>query len=479
MGNYSNPDIEEFNKATLTNNTSQKIDSTIVTNAKSNRERKYNSINTNFTYNIDSIGKVLSLDLDFFKYQSNNARNVFSNNFLETVPPVINSSFSAQNIGEQDIVNYSFSLDMEHPLKYISLNYGGRLSFSKTDNKVVFNNLSSGVPVFDPSQSDRYNYKEDTQALYFSVQKDFGNKINSKIGIRMENTVIEGQSISLKQTNKSSYTKFFPTAYMSFSPNKKNSFSLNYGRRINRPAFSWLNPFKWYYSNFSFSEGNPNLTPSFTHNVEIDYTYNNKWINSLYFSSLKDGFEYVTIVDKTTNTQKLFAQNFIKTNIAGIYEVLLFKFSKRVSSQIVVDLYYSDSKSSIPITNKSLNGWNLESSASFDIVLQKDKKILLNLAYAYASEGVDNLDKNTPLSQTDASLKFFLLDKNLQITLTGNDIFKTNQPEYIGFSNNLKTSFKNYYDDRFFRVSLIYNLGKKIDIEKHKSKNKEEKKRII
>ncbi|AXT63081.1 TonB-dependent receptor [Aquimarina sp. AD10] len=478
IGNYGKPDIVENNRATLTNNLTQELDSLISTRARTNREKKYNSINTNFTYTIDSIGKILSVDIDFFKYQNNDNRNVSSNNFLGDGSLITDSFFSAQNIGKQDITNYSANLDMEHPLKNISLNYGGRLSFSETDNKVVFNDLSSGVSVFDPSQSDEFNYTENTQALYFSAHKNFGDKIEAKIGVRMENTEIKGQSIVSNQTNNNSYTEFFPTAYLSYVPSDMHTFSLNYGRRIDRPTFSWLNPFRWYSSNFSFSEGNPNLTPSFTHNIELDYTYNDNWINSLYFSSLEDGFEYVTIVDETTNTQRLFAQNFIKTNIIGLYEMISFEPFKGVSTSLVMNVYYSDSRSSIPVTNQSLTGWNLESYIGSDFVLHKDKKILFNVSYILASDGVDNLDRNTALSQLDASLKFFLLDKNLQITLSGNDILKSNQPEYKGFSNNLRTSFKNYYDTRNFRVSLVYNIGKKIDVEEREIKNEEEKDRI-
>ena len=41
---------------------------------------------------------------------------------------------------------------MEHPTKWINLNYGLKTSCIKTDNEFDFYNLSSGISIFDPTQ---------------------------------------------------------------------------------------------------------------------------------------------------------------------------------------------------------------------------------------------------------------------------------------------------------------------------------------
>lgn len=477
IGSISKPKIKEKDITKLTNNVTETLDSLILTEAVNHRKNIYNSFNTHFNYDIDTIGKKLSIDFDYFKYESDDNREFSSNNYFDIESAIPNSSFSAQNNGNQNIYNYSLNIDIEHPLTKVSLNYGGKLSFTNTNNEVVFNNFTSGVSVFDPTQSNSFTYEEKTQTLYASAKKNINVKLEAKIGLRVESTQTKGKSITLNLTNKNSYTEFFPTAYLSYQPNDNNSFSLNYGKRIDRPSFRWLNPFRWYHSNYSFSEGNPQLRPSFTNNIEFEFVHKDNWINNIYFSNLKDGFEYVTIVDDQTNTQMLVAKNFIKTNMIGLYEIVTFKPLKWISTNLAMDIYYSDSKSLTPITNQSLNAWNLESSISNDFILQKNNNILLNVSYTLASDGVDNLDRNTAFSQLDASLKLFLLDKSLQVSLTGNDILRTSRPEFIGVSNNIKTSFKNYYDARYFRVSLVYNIGRKIRVEEREIKNMEEKER--
>src|SRR5690606_40794019 len=105
--------------------------------------------------------------------------------------------------------------------------------------------LTSGVPIFDISQSNQFKYEENTQAVYFSAQKEITEKWEAKIGLRLENTQLKGNSVTLNQENETNYTKLFPTAYLSFTPNDNHSFSLNYNRRINRPNYNFLNPFRW------------------------------------------------------------------------------------------------------------------------------------------------------------------------------------------------------------------------------------------
>lgn len=49
----------------------------------------------------------------------------------------------------------------------------------------------------------------------------------------------------------------FPTAYIGYSPNDKNQFVINYGRRIERPDYSDLNPFYYFIDKYTYEVGNP------------------------------------------------------------------------------------------------------------------------------------------------------------------------------------------------------------------------------
>jgi len=479
IGTGSRPNIAEQHVTTLTNNNTERLDSSIRTTANTNRIRKYHALNYHFIHQFGKKGPKLSIDADYFKYVNENDRQFTTQSFLADGVSNPLSSFAANNVGEQEINNYSFNLDLEYPTKWANLNFGGRVASTQTNNDVQFFNLTSGEAVFDPGQSNIFEYEENTQALYFSANKSLGSKWEAQVGLRVENTNTRGNSLTLNQVNIISYTEFFPTAYLNYNASEDHVFSLNYGRRINRPPFYRLNPFRWYANVYSFSEGNPLLLPSFAHNLEFSYTYSSNWISSVYFSRTANGFDEVTILDATQQIQQVRPLNFLTTQMFGIYEYISFLPFKWLKTELNVDIYYSRAESEIPITLQLLDGWNGEFSWSNDIRLNNAKTIYLNLTYNYTTAGVDNLATNTAFSRLDASLKILLLNKNLQLNIRGNDLFRTDRARYVIFSNEVRNTYQNYYDDQSFRITLSYRLGnRKIRRNSRDAKNTEEKNRI-
>ena len=467
LGSFSKPKIAENSLTTIYNQTNSQIDSYINTLSENLGKNNNHSLNLNSTVVFDTIGKKMNINLDYFKFKNDDNRIFNTINLL-----------SANNTSLQDIQNYSAKIDFEHPLKWINLSYGGKLSFIKTQNNVNYFDTTLGTPIFVPTQSNEFNYDENTQAIYINGTKKLNEKWETQLGFRLENTQTEGVSKTLNQKNTNSYAKLFPTFYLTYTPNEKNSFSINYNKRINRPSYNRLNPFRWYSNPFSYTEGNPFLQPSFSNNLELNYTFNDNWSNSIYYSHTDNGFEQITIVDNTDNIQKTIAQNFFKTTIIGISESYTYNKLKWLSSTFSFDWNYSKSESLIPITNQNLNGSNAYFSTSNDFNLNKNKTLLFNFSYWYNFKGTSDLDKNNAYSQLDASIKYFAFDKKLQISFNANDILSTNRPIYTSFTNNIQIDYKNYYDVRLFRLSLVYKFGNKnINVEKKEVGNQEEKER--
>ena len=467
LGNFNKPNIKENILTTVYNADDSSVNSYIKTLSDSENKNDNHSINLNSIIEMDTIGRKMILNLDYFKYKNNLNRN------FSTIDLV-----SANNTSLQDIENYSAKLDFEHPLKWVNLSYGGKLSFIKTNSNVNYFDTTTGNPVFDPTQSNIFEYKENTQAVYISGNKKISEKWQTQLGFRLENTQTQGYSQTLNQKNNNDYTKLFPTFYITYTPTEKNTFSLSYNKRINRPSYGILNPFRWYKNPFSYVEGNPFLKTSFSDNIELSYTRNDNWSNTLYFSHTKNGFEQLTLIDNNTNIQRTVAENLFNTSVFGISESYTFKKIKWLSSTFSFNWNYSWSKSLIPITNQNLNGANAYFSTNNDFVLNKSKTLLFNISYWYNFKGVSDLDKNNAYSQLDTSIKYLVLDKKLQISFNVNDILGSNRPIYTSYTDNTQIDYKNYYDVRLFRLSLTYNFGNKnINIEKKEFGNEEEKNR--
>ncbi|MBE7442427.1 MAG: TonB-dependent receptor [Flavobacteriales bacterium] len=459
----------------LINQQTQEIDSLIKTNSIDNSENQRNSANYHLIFTLDTNGRKLSLDIDYFKINNQSNRYFESSTILNNGEISVGSFASANNTGNQQIENYSVNLDMEHPFKWATFNYGGRLTTTQTNNELLFFDLETGTPIFDDSQSNTFVFSENTQAAYFSAQKELTKKWEAKVGLRAENTNTKGKSITINQTNTIQYFQLFPTAYLSFVPNDSNSFSLNYGRRINRPSFSLLNPFRIIYNPYSFYEGNPFLLPSFSHNVELEYMYKDFWVNTLYFSKLENDFEQVSLVDSSSIVMRAVPKNFIENSTVGLTENITVNPFKFLKTNFSIDVFYSHTTSSKDFALNLLSGWNGGLSISNDITLNKSKTAFFNVSYFYVTNGVSNLDRNNDFDQLDVALKILFWKEKVKLTIAGNDLLSSNRPEYTSVTNGIKNSFRNYSDYRFFRISISYNFGgTPKDNEQRENKNSEE-----
>lgn len=470
----SQPLVKNNNVAEIYNVSSTRMDSIIRTPARSEFDRVTHSLNYYFLYKIDSLGRKLSLDIDFFDFDSKTNRQYNTQTFYTDNPLDPVNTIKVRNYGIQNIKNYSANLDMEHPFSWATFNYGARASFIKANN--LFNSFDylNDEEFLNPALSNRFNYEENTYALYFSAQKSFTEKWQAKLGLRLENTYTEGYSETLNQTTENNYAKLFPTAYLVYTHNDDNLFSLNYGRRISRPNYDFLNPFTITFSPYSYAEGNPFLQPAFTDNFELEYVYKNKWIASLYYSLSDDLFGQVTFLDAQTNTQRIFPENYIKHNVVGFYQSLNLKPIGWWQIATSSNVSYNSTESKIPEILQELNGWNASFDVSNDFTLNSENTLFLNVYFYYVFNGVANLHTNTSYNQLDLSIKWLLLDQRMTLSLHASDIFSTNRPTYTTYSNDIKTTFGNYYDQRALRFSLIYNFGKKIDTSSRQGKNQEE-----
>jgi hypothetical protein len=294
----------------------------------------------------------------------------------------------------------------------------------------------------------------------------------------MEATKTEGISTTLNQENKNYYTQFFPTAYMTYTPNENNVFSLSYNKRINRPAYFSLNPFRWYDNPYSYAEGNPFLQPSFSHDIEFSYTHNQNWENKIYYSKTNNGFYQLSIIDANTSIQATKYQNYFNTQIIGFSESYTFDKLKWWESVNSFDLSYSNSDSKLSITNQNLQGFNAYFSTDNSFNLNTSKTIIFNFNFWLSPKGVSDLDKSTASNELNLALKLFFLSKKIQLSIIGNDVLSSNRSSYISYTNNIKQEYKNYYDFRYFRISLNYKFGNKnVNVNKRDFGNEDEKER--
>jgi hypothetical protein len=437
---------------------------------------KIHSINLFNEIRLDTLGKKITINLDFFSFNNNDQKTYdgFS---------VINTSFSNQffkgvNNNNQKVENFSGKFDFDIPTKWVNLSLGSKITTSNSINDIeAFNSGLVNNPINSfQLTNNKFKYKEDIQAIYISGNKKIGDKWEMQTGLRMEATQTKTFSANLNQTNKNNYAKLFQTVYVSYTANENSTFAVNYSRRIDRPSFNDLNPNVYFVNPFQTIEGNPFLQPAFVDNFEFTQTYK-KLESKLYYSYEENLFSQIPIADPNTSFIRFTNENYINTNKFGISENYVFDKYKFWTSNNALDLNYGISKSTLAFAQPQ-KGFNSRISTNNDFILNKDKSLLMNLNYWYSFQGIDGIYKNGAMSSTSISIQYLLLDKNLKISLKGDDLFRTEKVTGNSVVNGIYQNFIYYYDTQSFQLSLNYKFGNnKIKVENRETGNEDERTR--
>lgn len=268
------------------------------------KDKSYNLYsNINYKYE-DTTGVTLNMDIDYGKY--NNQKENYQPNtyFASDESTVLNEKNSFQNTPVTiDIA--TFKADYEQNFWKGKLGIGGKTSFVKTDNTLDFFNVVSNIQTLDPNRSNQFIYNENVNAAYLNYNRTI-KKFNFQFGLRVENTISDGELIALISNNneqvKRNYTDWFPSGGITYNRNDKNTFALIYSRRIERPNYQSLNPFEFQLDELSFLRGNPFLKPQYADNFKFSHTFNYTLNTNISFTRVTDYFAQVIEVSGSSKS---------------------------------------------------------------------------------------------------------------------------------------------------------------------------------
>ncbi len=296
--NLSNFDSEGNNRTPIIDRFTNTIDSILV--APNTSESNSLNLNTNFNYRYaDTLGNSFTADFDYgrFERESDNRQpNFYQNAQGQTLSQQINAQET-----QIDIDIYAIKADYETNLWNGKLGTGFKYSLVATDNDFDFFDVPNGSRILDPMRSNRFLYDEQIRAAYVNYSFDIlksNPEVKMQLGLRAEQTVSKGdlRTISAMQDQivERDYLDWFPSGGITYKPNWKNSWSLQYSRRIQRPSYSDLNPFEFQLNELSSRRGNPFLQPQYIDNLKISHTYKYKLTTSFSYSYITDFFAQIT-----------------------------------------------------------------------------------------------------------------------------------------------------------------------------------------
>ncbi|MDP2887386.1 MAG: TonB-dependent receptor [Bacteroidota bacterium] len=415
----------------------------------------------------------LSADLSFGKYSSKK-NTLQPNDYVNAVDGVILRTLNKEYDANTQIDLWSTKVDYEKKLKKITLSSGAKYSYITTGNQLAFYNVENGLPIFDNTRSNDFNYLEKVAAVYFILNVNPTDKLMINAGLRMENTSSLGLLESKIQTDNNrvsrNYLDFFPNLGISFDDKKNNALSISYGRRITRPNYQDLNPFESRSSELSAWKGNPFLKPNYIDNYQISYSFKRKLVISNTYSVTHDFFATIFEISQEKGNV-LIPRNMQKSTNNGLsvsYPLRIIKWWDLSSFfNYNFETYKGD-----------LNGTKIDLKAStYNLRLQNNlqlpKAVTMELTYYLNSPWIWRGSVNVEgFSGLSIGVKKEFLDKKLLVQLTGNDILNTSsdyhyKSNYGGMIVDGVISF----DNRRAGISATYKFGNQKAKARKKSKS--------
>jgi hypothetical protein len=220
-------------------------------------------------------GRELTADADYLHYHS----------------PGVQDSYLLDGSLPSDIDIYAFKADYSQPLgpkggaHETKLEAGVKTSYVRTDNNSVYSQYDTLRKVWEPDTAlnNHFIYSENINAAYVNFSRQLSKKWSVELGVRAEQTIAAGNELVESGSFRHSYLNAFPTGYVGYVLNDKNSFSLSYGRGIGRPSYLDLNPFRYVINQYNIRVGNPKLQPDFSNSFELQYHYKSELFVGLFY----------------------------------------------------------------------------------------------------------------------------------------------------------------------------------------------------
>lgn len=481
IGAYYNASIaspisNQNNNVFILNNKND-LDSLIKNTSRNEINRKTHDLTVYSEFILDSIGSKLNIDLNYLSYNSSNHNDFSGNTFDNNQNIVSNSFYHAINNGDLDINIYNVNIDYTLPVKWANFNLGTKLSFMKNKSSVDYYHMESNTPILDPSRTDKFNYYENIQAIYISGNKRINSKLQLQIGLRAEYLQSKGYSFTLDETNKDNNLKLFPTIYINYNVTDDHVLSFNYNKRINRPSYNLLNPFRFYSTSFNYSEGNPFLKPYYTDNINLSFIFQN-YYTSIYFNRIRNKFDQITYVDHASTMQIVKPHNFYNVTGGGMYQEITFNIKNRWENSSDLSIYYNRVESMEPNVVPNNSSWTGSVSTNNTFIMDRNRRFRFFVNFLYQSPSLAGSYKLSDYYRLDCGFRANLFDDKLSLSISGSDILKTNKLTFTQHVNGIQQKSYDYRDIRRIHIALVYSFGKSFKLDKRKRINNDEIRRL-
>ena len=456
---YSPNRVMNYKVETKMRNASGALDSTLQNQSRIEEDQLNLSFDLSYERKLNKKGANLKANAHYTYYEVDKQQVGSSDYFDATGNFLRNFGFSSDAFQGIDI--YTGQADYYTPLESGSFEGGVKMSLIESGSRIDFFDVNDTQPPFDIDLSDNFSYQERVLAAYSSWSGDW-EKWSLKLGLRAEQTDVKTRSETLSQTNTQSYLELFPTFYLTRRLGEDNSLTFDYSRRLTRPNYSDLNPFRSFLNENDFDQGNPRLVPNFSHEFNLNLNIKDTWFFDLYY---RDNGRYISNLSFQDNVNQLVRESFqnvqesysygldltLSTPITSFwylyaYNSVFFEVETLLAEESVIDFY----------TNR-VSGFytNLNNS----LTLSKDRTFTGEVSFNYVSGFLDGSYKMSEYLILNMGLRKTFWNNRAVLSLTAEDLLGRANARFTSRYANQDNSFRIVPETQFVRLGFTYNFG--------------------
>lgn len=414
--------------------------------------------NLHYEAKLDSSGSSLMANLDYVVLEDQ------TDSRFDNAYTFINSEnsdreiFTAYNPTRYEIL--AARLDYTQPLLSLKGKWeaGMKISNVVSDHKLNFFKLINDKEVSYSERDNYFTYKENIYAAYSSINSQLNEHWSVQLGLRAEYTDSEGFSKTTYEGVRQSYLDLFPSLFITQKVNDDYELSYSYSRRINRPRYKHLNPYRFYIDPYTSIQGNPQMRPQYTDSYKITQTFFRKYNLILGYDASVDFIGEVPLIDAQENTTVLSIRNmeefnnFSATVIAPVSPTKNWTINNMMTSAFQ---YFR-----VNIENESILNEQFFFNARSNHRFKLPNQFIAEMNFDYrgpVAHGVYKLDGQWGL---DAGVQRTFYNEKLRVSLNFKDIFRTRRISgSLGYGEN-EGRIDQYLSDQSVSLGIQYNFSK-------------------
>ncbi|WP_418508780.1 TonB-dependent receptor domain-containing protein [Corallibacter sp.] len=368
---------------------------------------------------------------------------------------------------------FTSQIDYNLPLKNSgSLDLGVKFSNVKTESDIEKNDFdfNTNQTVFNYTYSNAFNYDESVFAAYANFNKDW-TKWSLNAGLRVEQTDIEGESLTTNQTNTQSYFEWFPSVSLKFQASDNFSVYTNYKRSITRPDFKDLNPFTFFLNDNTFVVGNPNLKPVFTDHYTFGTNITEYFTFEAYYKRSQGNIYQLARQNNATNQITYSPININETREYGFDFVTYFNVTPSWFLYAVTSFYNIQDQTQFGQELVTLDEWSNYSVLNNTFSFLKDKSLSVNAAITYLSSYLYGFSVVEDRFLSDLSVTKSVFNSRGVLSLSISDALNKADFKTSTQYDNQYSHYNTDQDTRYIKLGFRYKFGniKLQTNERHKS----------